>query len=110
MKHLTDPRPLFTVGVASSLVGVSPQTLRNWEARGLIEPRRHGRVGRRLYTWQDIERLQAIRYLVSRKHVPLRAVRAQLRSGASRPTPAAQPGEGHRGAPLPARLALAVPR
>src|SRR5437660_453384 len=75
MKQQTNP--FFTVSVASSLVGVSPQTLRKWEQHGLIYPVREGRSRRRLYSWQDIERAQQIRYFVIRKqHPPVRARRA----------------------------------
>src|SRR2546427_11089963 len=79
MKQQTNP--FFTVSVAGSLVGVTPQTLRKWEQHGLIYPVREGRSRRRLYSWRDIERAQQIRYLVIRKHVPLRDVRMQLASG-----------------------------
>ncbi len=101
----------FTVGVASSLVGVSPQTLRKWERHGLIFPIREGRLRRRLYEWRDIERAQQIRYLVVRKHVPLRGVKLQLRMGAVRKLPLVPAtGDGRTGAPLVPRLALAIPR
>jgi len=98
------------VSVASSLVGVSPQTLRKWEQHGLIYPVREGRSRRRLYSWQDIERAQQIRYFVIRKRVPLRHIRLQLRLGAVRKIPAQATGDGRRGAPLIPRLALAIPR
>lgn len=102
--------PFFTVSVASNLVGVSPQTLRKWEQYGLIYPVREGRSRRRLYSWRDIERAQQIRYLVIRKHVPLRHIRMQLRLGAVRKVPTLVTGDGRRGAPLIPRLALAIPR
>ncbi len=109
MKQQT--HPFFTVGVASSLVGVSPQTLRKWERHGLISPVREGRSRRRLYEWRDIERAQQIRYLVVRKHIPLRDVKMQLRLAAVRKLPLVPArGDGHRGAPLVPRLALAIPR
>lgn len=109
MKHLTNP--YFTAGVASRLVGISPTTLRNWERRGLISPLREGRARRRLYTWRDIERAQRIRYLVIRKHLPLRAVKVQLRVPAPRISLAADGGrDSRRGAPLFPRLTLAFPR
>ena len=108
MKQQTNP--FFTVSVASSLVGVSPQTLRKWEQHGLIYPVREGRSRRRLYSWQDIERAQQIRYFVIRKRVPLRHIRLQLRLGAVRKIPTLATGDGRRGAPLIPRLALAIPR
>ncbi len=108
MKQQTNP--FFTMSVASSLVGVSPQTLRKWEQHGLIYPVREGRSRRRLYSWQDIERAQQIRYFVIRRRVPLRQIRMQLRLGAVRKIPTLATGDGRRGAPLIPRLALAIPR
>ena len=104
-------QPLFTVSVAGRLAGVSPGTLRRWEARGLIAPLRDGRARRRLYSWQDIERAQQIRYLVLRRRIPLRAVKVQLRILAAQPAAA---GVGLRptrpGTPLASRLAVALAR
>ncbi len=89
-QHTQQPtHPVFTVGVAGSLVGVSPQTLRKWERHGLLSPVREGHQRRRLYSWRDIERAQQIRYLVIRKHIPLRDVKLQLRLASVRKAPAA---------------------
>jgi len=104
-------QPLFTVSVASSLVGVSAGTLRRWEARGLLSPRREPGTGRRLYTWRDIERAQQIRYLVLRHRVPLRDVKARLRVLVARGAVRAlevPPARG--GTPLVPGIALAVSR
>ena len=104
-------QPLYTVSVASRFAGVSPGTLRRWQGRGLLAPVRDGRARRRLYSWQDIERAQQIRYLVLRRRIPLRAVKVQLRLLAARP--AAQwlgVGSGRSGTPLAPRVALAVAR
>ncbi|HEX9532687.1 MAG TPA: MerR family transcriptional regulator [bacterium] len=112
-QHTQQPtHPVFTVGVAGSLVGVSPQTLRKWERHGLLSPVREGHQRRRLYSWRDIERAQQIRYLVIRKHIPLRDVKLQLRLASVRKAPAAVAhGDGRVGAPpLVPRLALAIPR
>lgn len=109
MKQQTEP--LYTVSVASRFAGVSPGTLRRWEARGLITPVRDGRARRRLYSWQDIERAQQIRYLVLRRHTPLKAVKLQLRLLASQ---SAAQGLGilpsRSGTPLAPRVALAIAR
>ncbi len=109
MKQRTEP--LYTASVASSFVGVSGGTLRRWEAHGLITPVRDGRGRRRLYSWQDIERAQQIRYLVLRRRVPLRAVKTQLRLLAAR---SAVRGVGilpvHPGTPLVPRIAIATAR
>jgi DNA-binding transcriptional MerR regulator len=109
MKPLT--QPLFTVSVASSLVGVSPSTLRRWEALGLLAPVREPRSRRRLYAWSDIERAQQIRYLVLRRRVPLRSVRPHLRLLAAREASrGVQILPARAGTPLAPRVALALAR
>jgi DNA-binding transcriptional MerR regulator len=103
--------PLYTVSVAGGYVGVSPGTLRRWEARGLITPVRDGRGRRRLYSWRDIERAQQIRYLVLRRHIPLRAVKLHLRLLASQSTIKSLGVRPDRsGTPLAPRVALAIAR
>lgn len=47
---------------AASLIGVAPDTLRDWERNGLVTPRRLPN-GRRLYSKADIEKLLVIRSL-----------------------------------------------
>lgn len=76
MKPLNSP--VFTVGVVSTFVGVSPSTIHRWEAKGLVTPRREGRTRRRLYSWRDVERLQEIRYLVTRRRIRLADVKLHL--------------------------------
>jgi len=111
MKQHTQPQPLFTVSVASRLAGVSPGRLRRWEEHGLISPVRDGRARRRLYSWQDIERAQQIRYLVLRRRIPLKAVKLQLRALAVQSaTQGLSAGPGPAGTPLAPRIALAIAR
>jgi DNA-binding transcriptional MerR regulator len=111
MRQHTQPQPLFTVSVASRLAGVSAGRLRRWEEYGLIAPLRDGRARRRLYSWQDIERAQQIRYLVLRRRIPLRAVKVQLRTLAARSAVhGLSAGQGPAGTPLAPRVALAIAR
>ena len=51
---MTDDRPRYTISVAAELVGMHPQTLRIYEAKGLIRPGRTP-VGTRLYSETDLE-------------------------------------------------------
>jgi len=52
----------YVISVAAKLVDIHPQTLRHYERLGLIRPSRSdGRI--RLYSDNDIERLQQIRRL-----------------------------------------------
>ncbi len=63
-ERLTDKsRPLFAIGVAADLLGVSVHTLRMYELAGLIIPQRT-KSKRRLYSQSDIERLQCIRIMI----------------------------------------------
>jgi MerR family transcriptional regulator, heat shock protein HspR len=57
-------RPRYMISVAAELVGMHPQTLRIYEAKGLVRP---GRTpgGTRLYSERDLERLRAIQRLTT---------------------------------------------
>ncbi len=55
-------RPLFMISVAAELAGMHPQTLRLYERRGLVRPRRTAKNTRR-YSERDVERLQRIQEL-----------------------------------------------
>jgi len=50
---------LYVISVAAELTGVHPQTLRVYERRGLIEPRRTG-GGSRRYSEEDLARVRRI--------------------------------------------------
>jgi MerR family transcriptional regulator, heat shock protein HspR len=57
-------RGVFMISVAAELAEMHPQTLRLYEARGLIEPKRSPK-GTRLYSHADVERLRRIQALTS---------------------------------------------
>jgi MerR family transcriptional regulator, heat shock protein HspR len=58
-----DPRRgVYMISVAAELAGMHPQTLRIYEARGLIAPKRSPK-NTRLYSQEDVERLQRIQEL-----------------------------------------------
>ena len=57
-------RGVFMISVAAELASMHPQTLRMYEARGLIEPKRSPK-GTRLYSHSDVERLRRIQELTS---------------------------------------------
>lgn len=56
-------RPVFMISVAAELAEMHPQTLRMYERRGLIRPRRSSK-STRLYSLEDVERLRRIQQLV----------------------------------------------
>jgi len=57
-------RGVYMISVAAELAGMHPQTLRIYEARGLITPGRSPK-NTRLYSEDDIERLRRIQELTS---------------------------------------------
>ena len=61
---MNDDTPKYAISVAAALVGMHPQTLRVYENRGLIRPKRT-RGGRRLYSDADIGRLRGVQGLTT---------------------------------------------
>jgi MerR family transcriptional regulator/heat shock protein HspR len=57
-------RGVFMISVAAELTGMHPQTLRVYEARGLIKPNRSPKRTR-LYSQEDVERLRRIQELTT---------------------------------------------
>jgi len=47
-------RPVFMIGIAAELIGVHPQTLRMYEQKGLLRPRKSIK-NTRLYSQEDVE-------------------------------------------------------
>ena len=69
--------PCYVISVAAKLVDLHPQTLRNYERLGLIEPHRSaGNV--RLYSPRDIQRLRQICRLTDELGVNLAGVEVIL--------------------------------
>jgi MerR family transcriptional regulator/heat shock protein HspR len=57
--EVSTDRGVFMISVAAELAEMHPQTLRMYEARGLIEPKRSPK-GTRLYSHSDVDRLRRI--------------------------------------------------
>jgi MerR family transcriptional regulator, heat shock protein HspR len=57
-------RGVFMISVAAELAGMHPQTLRIYEAKGLIKPKRSPKKTR-LYSHSDVERLKRIQELTT---------------------------------------------
>lgn len=70
-------RPLYIISVAAELVNMHPQTLRLYERRGLVTPKRQGK--NRLYSESDIERLQYIQKLTQELGINLAGVERIMR-------------------------------
>jgi MerR family transcriptional regulator, heat shock protein HspR len=54
-------RPVYIISVVAELTSMHPQTLRTYERRGLLRPRRSS--NRRMYSAHDLERLRRIQEL-----------------------------------------------
>jgi MerR family transcriptional regulator/heat shock protein HspR len=64
---------VYMISVAADLAGMHPQTLRIYETRGLITPERSPK-GTRLYSQDDVERLQRIQELTTEMGMNLAGV------------------------------------
>ena len=71
-------RGVFMISVAAQLANMHPQTLRMYEARGLIEPQRSPK-GTRLYSQEDVEKLRRIQEMTAELGLNLAGVERVLR-------------------------------
>jgi len=70
-------RGVFMISVAAELANMHPQTLRTYEARGLIEPQRSPK-GTRLYSQEDVEKLRRIQEMTAELGLNLAGVERVL--------------------------------
>ncbi len=68
---------VFMISVAAELAHMHPQTLRMYEARGLISPQRSPK-NTRLYSQRDVERLRRIQQMTSEEGLNLAGVETVL--------------------------------
>jgi MerR family transcriptional regulator/heat shock protein HspR len=71
---MTDERAVYVISVAAELAGVHPQTLRVYESKGLLRPKRTAGNSRR-YSERDIERLREIHELTRHRGINLAGVK-----------------------------------
>src|SRR6202008_5206452 len=62
--EVSSDRGVFMISVAAELAEMHPQTLRMYEARGLVEPQRSPK-GTRLYSQRDVEKLRRIQEMTA---------------------------------------------
>jgi MerR family transcriptional regulator, heat shock protein HspR len=75
---MADERPRYMISVAADLVGMHPQTLRIYESKGLVRPKRTA-GNTRLYSERDLERLRLIQQLTTELGLNLAGVEVVLR-------------------------------
>jgi MerR family transcriptional regulator, heat shock protein HspR len=73
-----DDRGRYMISVAAELVGMHPQTLRIYEQKGLVRPKRTA-GNTRLYSDADLERLRLIQQLTTELGLNLAGVEMVLR-------------------------------
>ena len=73
-----DDRPRYMISVAAELVGMHPQTLRIYEAKGLVRPKRTP-GNTRLYSDDDLDRLRLIQRLTTQLGLNLAGVETVIR-------------------------------
>jgi MerR family transcriptional regulator, heat shock protein HspR len=75
---MTDDRPRYMISVAAEIVGMHPQTLRIYEAKGLVNPQRTA-GNTRLYSEADLEQLRLISRLTTELGLNLAGVEHVIR-------------------------------
>src|SRR5580765_5219854 len=63
-REIAPDRGVYMISVAAELAGMHPQTLRIYESRGLIQPKRSPK-NTRLFSQEDVDRLRRIQELTS---------------------------------------------
>ncbi len=66
--------PVFTIGVVSKIINISPETLRLYEREGLLIAYRT-KTCRRMYSQDDIEWIACIRHQIKDKRLNISGVR-----------------------------------
>ena len=74
---MIDDRPRYMISVAAELVGMHPQTLRQYEEKGLVRPQRTA-GNTRLYSEADLERLRLVQRLTTELGLNLAGVEAVI--------------------------------
>lgn len=75
--RIDEDRGVYMISVAAELAEMHPQTLRVYEARGLIRPKRSPK-NTRLYSQRDVERLRRIQQMTSEQGLNLAGVETVL--------------------------------
>jgi MerR family transcriptional regulator, heat shock protein HspR len=70
-------RPVFMIGIAAELIGVHPQTLRMYEQKGLLHPRKSLK-NTRLYSQEDVDLGRYIQKLTQEMGMNLAGVKKIL--------------------------------
>lgn len=72
-------KPYHTIGEVAKMFEVEETQLRYWEEHTPLSPKRSNNSGARMYSKEDLELVEKIRYLLQDKGLSLAAVDAQLK-------------------------------
>jgi MerR family transcriptional regulator, heat shock protein HspR len=73
-KDIREERAVYVISVAAELAGVHPQTLRIYERKGLVQPKRTSGNSRR-YSDRDIDLLKQIQEMTQERGINLAGVK-----------------------------------
>ena len=77
VQPITSETPVYSIGVASRILGVHPRTLRIYEDEGLIKPARRG--NRRYFSQNDITWIGCIRTMIHDEGISIPGIKKLLR-------------------------------
>ena len=75
--HISPDEPVYVISVASKLVDMPVWTLRQLDKAGIVCPKRIGKKSR-LYSLNDVKKLEYIHYLMEDKHVNICGIKLIL--------------------------------
>ncbi len=74
MDDINKDIPVYTISTTAELLGISIHTLRMYEREGLILPHKK-ESGHRLYSQEDIERIQCIRKAINENKISIAGIK-----------------------------------
>ncbi len=72
--------PVYVIGVVCKLVNIPVWTLRQLDKAGVVRPKRLGKKNR-LYSQEDLKKLEYVHYLMVQKHVNIHGIKIILGKG-----------------------------
>ncbi|MFA5005753.1 MAG: MerR family transcriptional regulator [Candidatus Omnitrophota bacterium] len=76
--RISPTEPVYIIGVVCKLLDIPIWTLRQLDKAGIVRPKRMGKKSR-LYSMQDIKRLEYVYYLMQVKHVNIHGIKFILK-------------------------------
>ena len=74
LKQIKNDDPVYTISTAADILGISIHTLRMYEREELILPHKKN-SGHRLFSDEDIERIQCIRKAINEQKISIAAIK-----------------------------------